>query len=258
MRRMKDFIRGLSSLVTFLTILPIGTRSIEKASGCLYCSPLVGLIIGAISWVSFKILAFIDAWIASITFIIFMYFLSGLLHLDGFIDFADVLSVGATGSEAVRILKDPHKGGKGIAYTILLIIFTFLVYMRLLIIDDLASIVALISTYESLYLTALLGVAPPYSGLGSLFIRNSRNKNILNIIVYIILIAPFLFIEPNIYRLETIAAATLGSIVASVYSAKKASKHLGWVNGDVLGFSLELSRCLTGYLLLITISINSG
>ena len=244
----------LASLVSFLTILPSPRRDLVLASEALWASPLIGLIVAVISLASLWIVGLVDAWLGAFTFTTLAYMLSGLLHLDGFIDFADVLSTGARGEEAYRILKDPHKGGKGIAYTILLVISVYLVYTRLAELSPVAASVAIVATYEALYLTGAMGDPPPYQGLGRLFIVNSRGRLGLNLAAYVLAQLP-LIITGGLEALVAALGTTAAVLAASAYTVSRARRSLGWVNGDVLGFSLELARCLAGYTALLLVMV---
>ena len=246
--------RRLASLVSFLTILPTPSRDLALASATLWASPLVGLLVAVISWASLCIAGLVDAWLGAFTFTSLAYLLSGLLHLDGFIDFADVLSTGARGEEAYRILKDPHKGGKGIAYTIILVVSAYMVYTRLAELSPPAAASAIIAAYEALYLTGVMGDPPPYQGLGRLFILNSRGSLALNLVAYV-LTQSILVIISGVDVIIPILGSTISVLASSAYTVSRARRSLGWVNGDVLGFSLELSRCLAGYTALFLVLV---
>ncbi len=244
--------RRLASLVSFLTILPSPSRDLALASEALWASPLIGLLVAIISWASLWIVGLVDAWLGAFTFTALAYLLSGLLHLDGFIDFADVLSTGARGEEAYKILKDPHKGGKGIAYTILLVVSVYLVYTRLAVLSPLAAAVAIVATYEALYMTGAMGDPPPYQGLGRLFIVNSRGRLASNLAAYV-LSQLLLIVAGGLEALVAALGSTAAVLATSAYTVSRARRSLGWVNGDVLGFSLELARCLSGYTALFVV-----
>jgi len=231
----------LAALTGFLTVIPTGSHSIEKAAGGLYWAPIIGLLLGLIAILPYYTPLPIQA--AAVLALILLYGLTGLLHLDGYADFCDTLGSGLTGSDALRVLKDPRKGAKAIGCTAILIVSIYGILESLARVYPVLIAVSTAGAYESLYATALLGRPPGYRGLGSMFIEEARGRLAYNVVV-VALTSGVIYVAWGPAALAGYTASLAVSLASSAYSAWKAHRVLGMVNGDVIGFSLEVSRLL--------------
>ena len=118
----------------FLTIIPLGRRGevdpeSVAAAGKYY--PLVGLIIGGLSW-SFYYGAhhFFPLPVSVGLLLIFGVILTGALHLDGLADCLDGLYGGTNQEERLRIMKDVHLGTMGVVGLILILGIKYLAFKR--------------------------------------------------------------------------------------------------------------------------------
>ena len=108
--------RGFSSALTFLTVLPFGRRSsAPPEASSLFYFPVVGMIIGGL-------LAAVDGLGSLFLFdplralldVAFLALLTGGLHLDGLADSADALYLHHDREKALEIMKDPRVGVMGV------------------------------------------------------------------------------------------------------------------------------------------------
>src|SRR6266540_7424289 len=84
--------------------------------------PFVGLIIGALTWLSWKGATFVfPPLIAGITTLIVWVVLTGGLHLDGLADCCDGLFASVPPERRLEIMKDPHVGAFGVIGLILVL-----------------------------------------------------------------------------------------------------------------------------------------
>src|SRR5919106_2527759 len=84
--------------------------------------PLVGLAIGALTWLAWKGAAFLfPPWIAGVITLIAWVALTGGLHLDGLADCCDGLLASTTVERRLEIMKDPHMGAFGVIGLILVL-----------------------------------------------------------------------------------------------------------------------------------------
>jgi adenosylcobinamide-GDP ribazoletransferase len=240
-------LRCLRSLISFLTIIPTGSYDIEEAAKCFPLVPFVGLIVSSIA--SVPLFLSQKPPFVLLTFLL-LYILTGLNHLDGFADFVDTLASGKKGEEALRVLKEPWRGAFSQAALSLVIMSTFIsvYYLKK---DVLSIIIAHILSYESMYLVANMAPPPPYRGLGRIFIEKSSSSrakvsNALSLIASLLLLYIVLYIvNMSVYKVisETLVVVFI-SVLVSYISSKQAKGTLGFVNGDVMGYTLELSRTL--------------
>jgi len=230
----KKIIEDFLSLISFLTTIPTGYYNLESASNALYLSPIVGIIEGSIIGLismSLKFNPLIDGSLLIAIHII----ITGALNLDGFADYSDVIGSRKKGDDAIKILKDPRKGSFAIIFTAVLIIIRFSEFSSIH--SILPIFFSYISGLESAYIISYFSPIPKYQGLGSLFIKNSKNKNkfIINFILYlIILIILFIFTKIKLLLLSQLSLILIPIIL---YDSKK---RIGFVNGDVIGFTIEL------------------
>lgn len=108
--------------------LPCPCRWEEEArSWMLPLFPLVGVVIGALwfgLWRAMAVLA-LPAGLSAAVLAAYPYFITGAIHLDGFLDTSDALLSRRSLEEKLRILKDPHTGAFAIVSFGLLLLLSF-------------------------------------------------------------------------------------------------------------------------------------
>lgn len=245
----KSFVKGLKSLISLLTAIPIGSESVDYAAQYFYLVPLIGLIEGAIVYLSILLLHTVGLRTITISILyLFIHLLvTGGIHIDGYADYSDVIGSHRTGEYAIKILKDSRRGTFAIVSIALnLFISSSSIYILLQKIPIHLHLLRLIPIYiisvEVMYVTACFGIEEPYDGLGRRFvvaakIPDSIFKNIL--IFSIVYLLPSFLINIGILEL---AVEILTMLLIAIIIAFDSRKRLGFVNGDVLGFSYELTR----------------
>jgi adenosylcobinamide-GDP ribazoletransferase len=130
---------GLALAVEFLTVLPVRRRAREAATGeppnmarALPWFPLVGALLGlalvALDWA----LAFVfPLGVRAVALLAFDALVTGMLHLDGFVDCCDALLGTRTIERRLEILRDSRVGAYGALGGALLLIAKFVVLSAL-------------------------------------------------------------------------------------------------------------------------------
>jgi len=247
----------LRSLITFFTIIPAKSYDIEEAARCFSLIPFIGLIV---SFIGMLPLFFAQNILTALLSFLILYMLTGLNHIDGFADFIDVIASRKVGEEALKVLKEPWRGAFSQASVIMLMltVFVSIYYLKS---DPISIMLAHIFSYNSMFLIAVLGTPSPYRGLGRIFIEASTsskakvsNALALTSSLLIIYLMAF-FLGMNIIKIVfyTIISFILSLLVIFI-SLRQAKRTLGFVNGDVMGYTLELSRALN----LLTLAIAYG
>ncbi|MCX8184881.1 MAG: adenosylcobinamide-GDP ribazoletransferase [Sulfolobales archaeon] len=242
-------LQGLRSLLSLLTRIPVGSQSIDRAAQYFYLVPLIGFIEGFSISLSLVILRFIcecNLMVSSLYLIVHLVVVGGI-HFDGFADYSDVIGSQKRGREAVSILKDPRRG----TFSIVALVGNFLISVVSLnnILENSASstniVPHLISIYvastESMFLTCYIGKEEPYEGMAKLFSKHSKKSGSLvkNLVTY----TSLLIALQLLWRSSVLAIANvLISAATSVLVSRDADRRVGFVNGDILGFSYEISR----------------
>jgi adenosylcobinamide-GDP ribazoletransferase len=102
-----------------------------------------------------------------------------------------------------------------------------------------------IISVEAMYITAFFGKIEPYNGLGKGFVLNAKlpiniaRNTFLFLAIYLVL---SIISYKNILTLITILVL---SLFTSIVIAIDANKRLGFVNGDVMGFTFEIVKLIT-------------
>lgn len=248
MRRSLRIFRDFLSLISFLTILPTGgVRRLDMGAEGFFMVPLVGVIVGFISGTP-ELLPRVNPLIRGVLITSLLYTLSGLIHLDGFADFIDASSAGVAGDKALKILKEPWRGAKAVGATALIILLTFSGLSEFppgYVGEFLVTAITLVN-YEALFITAAIARPSPYEGLGRLFITHSSKKSLRawNALLTVALLIP-LVLYGGVKVITAILASFSITALVIWYSLLRAYKVLGFINGDILGYVLELSRSIS-------------
>ena len=186
----------------------------------------------------YTLLSFIKVPLIILSTILYMLniLLTGFLHLDGFTDVVDALF--APRERKLQVLKDPSVGACGVAALVLLI---SLGLVSTLCLRGIATVFSLyisdVAARVACSVVARLG-KPLHAGLGSILheeiskLRYGYVVPILYLVIMTILISPKLL------------AAILVALAIALVIAKLVVRDLGGISGDVLGFSIELTRHL--------------
>ena len=232
---LKNIYLGLKFSFSYFSILPIFFKTTDDLSkkevlgSMLFFFPFVGLVLGLGTIVLYSFLdhlAWYGALFSALTYIT----LYGFLHTEAVIDVADAIYASHSGKDAYSIIKEPTVGAMGILYataSILLkvagivYLFThgfFMEFVAILIISRLSLLLLFrVHSFRSTFATQLKNaLTNPYL-LSSFFIF---------ITIGSLLIYQFIFL------------LIIGLILALLLSFYIKSK-LGFVNGDVLGATLE-------------------
>ena len=232
---LKRLYLGFKFSFSYFSILPISFKISDNLShkevlaSMLFFLPLVGLVLGFGTIILFSFLINLTWFAALISAIIYMV-LYGFLHTEAVCDVADAIYASHSGKDAYKIIKEPTVGAMGVLFStaiILLkvagIVFLFLnnylmEFIAILIISRLSLLLLFeVHEFRSSFATELKNAfTKPY--LLSSFIIFS--------IIGIMLINNFM------------PLLLIGLILALLISYIIKSK-IGFVNGDVLGATLE-------------------
>lgn len=231
----KNLYLGLKFSFSYFSILPIPFQTSDDLSHkevlawMLFFLPLVGLALGFGTIILFSFLEDLNWFAALISAITYMV-LYGFLHTEAVCDVADAIYASHSGKDAYEIIKEPTVGAMGVLFStaiILLkvagIVYLFLhnylmEFIAILIISRLSLLLLFkVHEFRSSFATTLKSsLTQPY--LISSFILFS--------IIGIMLISNFM------------TFLLIGLILALLISYVIKSK-IGFVNGDVLGATLE-------------------
>jgi len=173
---------GILLAIQFLTRIPV-KKVIEYNNKNLRIAisafPLIGLIIGLISGLLFRILVVYDDQVAAGVCILAMVILSGGLHLDGLSDTLDGFLSGREKERTMEIMKDSRLGTFGALGLILVILLKF-VFLSVLGIDGWIGIPVAMAGGR-LSAAWMIWRFPPArkEGLGSMFKVSQPDRSII-------------------------------------------------------------------------------
>lgn len=242
---MKNLINGFIMALSMFTILPVPYKvwKDEAVRHMMKLYPLVGIFVGVINYVVFRLTDYfnLSTILISALTMVTPFIITGMLHLDGFMDVCDALLSRRDKKEKVRILKDPNTGAFSVISLGILFIIDFASTYTL--VENRTSIIGIIII--PIISRSLMGImllkkeAMKESSLGSYFKKGTTKVDIL--ILYI-----FLIIASGLFMLLGIKfiLVPLAMIIIAILSVEKSIKELGGISGDITGYGLVLSEVL--------------
>ncbi|MDU2491407.1 MAG: adenosylcobinamide-GDP ribazoletransferase [Clostridium celatum] len=126
---MKKYFKGFLMAISMFTVIPLPRYQWDDEGGknIMKFYPVIGLIVGLIWYGAFRLLSLLGASIMVTTAITLItpFILTGMLHLDGYMDVCDALLSRRNKEEKLRILKDPHTGAFAVISVVMLFIVNF-------------------------------------------------------------------------------------------------------------------------------------
>jgi adenosylcobinamide-GDP ribazoletransferase len=194
--------------------------------------PLVGLVVGALTWLAWKGATFVfPSLVAAVIALIVWVVLSGGLHLDGLADCCDGLFASVTPERRLEIMKDPHVGAFGVIGLLLVLFLKAAALASLTSSSSWGILFAASFSRWCILPVGLLPLAHP-SGLGADFKLGVQRSSIL----FAALIPLVLMILLGLRGVMS----TLAGLGAAVLIAALAKVRIGGVTGDVLGMIVEI------------------
>jgi len=195
----------------------------------LFSFPLVGLVLGAITITIFLLLSSLGWYGAVISAVIYM-ILYGFIHTEAIIDVVDAIYASHSNKDAYKVIKEPTVGAMGVLYAIGLMILkisgiTYLLMHHLFF----EFLIALIISRLSLLMLFKI------HNFKSTFATQLKASLSLNILIGAFLL---FFVIGSILTLEFVFLLIEGLLLAFIISYG-IKRKIGFVNGDVLGATLE-------------------
>ena len=234
-------VKGLKGLFGFLTIVPLGMESIEVISKYFFLCPIVGLVIGSVAGaVGFASNIFLPDLISGFLVLVSIQLLTGFHHLDGLLDLSDAAMARGDTKRRLEVMHDMYTGAAAVASGVIVLALTGLAFGHFSGLDILkVAVVAEVVAKESMVLTAYLGKAPTYEGMGYFVVESMKNKH-LAAFASVVLCAVVGFVLVGVSFVWVLAAMAIAVVVLTSYS----NNTLKCVTGDVLGATNEINRMI--------------
>ena len=240
-------LKEISSIFSFLTIIPTKNANLETTAQYMYLFPIVGIAIGLlVGSIGFGLSLFLDPLITSLLVVASLALITGIHHTDGLADFADGLMAKGSKEKKLKAMKDLATGSAGIVAIVLYLIGLiiaislssgFQLFLAILLSEIIAKF--------SMVLMASLGKSASI-GSNSPFVELMKNPKKIGIALALTLI-PLVTLGgiPGLIIFASCSILTLLLIAIS-------TRSFGGITGDVLGSVNELSRLAS---LLIFVSL---
>lgn len=249
MIEVKPFLYALS----FLTRIPVPpaltashTAAGEDWQKSVAYYPIVGAVIGLLLWGAAQIIDFVfPTLLGSVFLIVIWVFLTGGLHMDGWMDVADGLGSNRSREEMLRIMKDSRSGAMGVTAAILLL-FVKTAGVHDLLLAKHGAWLVLPPVLARFVLSAAIRYWPYVSenGIGS-GLRNGINSG--HLLAYLLVLAAAAFWWKSAAGLAVLALLLFLSWILARYLNRK----LGGLNGDCYGALVEWTEAVTLVLLVL-------
>ncbi|KXS41789.1 MAG: cobalamin 5'-phosphate synthase [Methanolobus sp. T82-4] len=255
---MNNFLLAVRSSFGFLSTIPVGItmEGLDEFFKRTYLHILVGIVLGLIiGAVAFVLELFLSAQLSAVFIVIFVYYLTGLNHLDGIADLGDGMTAHGSREKKLKALKDMSLGIGGVAFTVLTLLAFYAALVSLqaeaalsstsvtnmAVIIFISMFVAEVSAMQSMLTTAAFGKSI-HEGLGSILVDNTTMPKYLLGFVMGIIACTIAFWIIGIPLAGVIAF--LAAILATFVLLNISNRHFGGVNGDVIGSSNEVGRVI--------------
>jgi len=230
-------LRNLRIAFGLMTTLPVRLPedwSVGDSGRAAVWYPLVGLVIGALTWLAWKGATFLfPPLVTGIVSLLVWVVLTGGLHLDGLADCCDGLFASVMSERRLEIMKDPHIGAFGVIGLILVLFLKAALLASLAPASSFGIILAASLARWCILVAGLLPLARSSgSGMGADFATGFRRSFILWGAIIPLAIAFFLGMRGILSALAGVGAAGL-----VLWLAKS---RIGGVTGDVFGMVVEI------------------
>ncbi|MBN7572545.1 adenosylcobinamide-GDP ribazoletransferase [Clostridium sp. 2-1] len=248
---MKKLYKGFIMALSMFTILP--TPYVEwdddGVKNMMKFYPLIGLIIGILWSIIYYLASILNISIVLKSSIITIvpFIITGMLHLDGFMDVCDAILSRRSKEEKLRILKDSATGAFAVISLVILFFLQFGgVYSILEKNSSLYTLILIPIISRSVVAYYLLSRATiKESTLGTYFKKGTNVYDKLIMIITLIIALIISVILLNIYGIILVLLMSLGIKL----SVEKCRKEFGGISGDVAGFALVIGE-VVGILIL--------
>jgi adenosylcobinamide-GDP ribazoletransferase len=240
-------LKEISSIFSFLTIIPTGNANLETVAKYMYLFPIVGIAIGLlVGSIGFGLSFFLDPLIVSLLVVASITLITGIHHTDGLADFADGLMTKGTREKKIKAMKDLATGSAGIVAIVLYLVGLiialslstgFQLFLAILLSEIIAKF--------SMVLMASIGKSASV-GSNSPFVELMKNRKKLAVTTMITLI-PLIALGGTTGLIIFAIGTTFTLFLVAI-----STRSFGGITGDVLGSANELTRLVS---LLVFVSI---
>ncbi len=247
--KMNKYFKSFLMAISMFTIIPLPRYEWDDEGGknILKFYPLIGLIIGLIWYGVFKLFNLLNAsiMVTSAITLITPFILTGMLHLDGYMDVCDALLSRRDKQEKLRILKDPHTGAFAVISVVMLFIVNFsainTIISNTIILNYNSALGLILIPIISRSLMGYLLISKESmkgSSLGAFFKRGTGDVDKVILLTSLLISSLILIFIFGVYGL----IISLGMNLISLYFVNNAIKEFDGMSGDSAGYGLVIAE----------------
>lgn len=250
---MKKYFKGFLMAISMFTVIPLPRYEWDDEGGknIMKFYPAIGLIVGLIWYGVFRLLNLLGASIIVTTAITLItpFILTGMLHLDGYMDVCDALLSRRDKEEKLRILKDPHTGAFAVISVVMLFVVNFSGLYTVIsnsIQDNSINISTIGLILIPIISRSLMGYlllskeSMKGSSLGAFFKQGTGKIDrfiLLSFLIISSIISIFIFGICGLIM-------SLAMILVSTFFVNNAVKEFGGMSGDSAGYGLVIAETI--------------
>lgn len=212
--------------------------------------PLVGAAIGVcmLLWMRFGTILVGEGNFFRAVLVMIPVFVTGGIHLDGFLDTADALSSYKSTEEKLEILKDSHSGAFAIIFGAGYFLLMFGVYSEVTAEQMALLAVGFVLSRALSGLSVVLFKKAKNSGLAASFSDMAQQKCVGTVMIFVILLcsAALLMMNPVLGGAVLLAAAAVFG-----YYRWMSYRKFGGITGDLAGFFLQVCELMMAFFVVI-------
>ena len=229
--------KGISSVISFLTIIPSKNGELETVAKNMYLFPIAGAVIGLIIGAAgYGLSLFIQPLITGLILTGSLAIITGIHHTDALCDFADGLMVKGTKEKKLKAMRDPAVGSAGVMTVVL---YAAGMILAISMMKGFALFEAILFSELMAKLSMVIQANRGFSaweGLSSPFTQSMKDPRKLAVAAGIAIIPTVIF-GGLIGVFVVIFCVGLSFLLLAV-----SNRSFGGISGDVFGASNELVR----------------
>lgn len=234
---MKTYFHAFMMTQTMFCSIPIPSKIWDQQAQpkMLLFLPLVGLEIGGIWLLLSRLCAFlqIPQLLTAILLTAYPFFITGFIHLDGFMDVLDAVRSWRSQEKRIEILKDSHVGSMAVVGCVIALLALFAAFASGIVDDRILLFIPVLSRCcSALAVTLLKPISVSQYAAQDI---NKKQAVALAIMAVAACAAASVFLG--------FSALPLAALLAGYgYALVRGYKSLGGVNGDITGYSLTIAE----------------
>ena len=230
-------LKGISSVISFLTIIPSKNVELDIVAKNMYLFPIAGALIGLIVGAGgYGLSLFLQPLIVGLLLTGSIVIITGIHHTDALCDFADGMMAKGTKEKKLKAMRDPAVGSAGVITVALYaggmimalsMMKGFALFQAILLSELLAKFVMVLQANRGL---------SAWQGLSSPFTQSMKDKKKIGVAA-VLSIVPIVVIGGMTGVIVITTGVGLAFLLLVV-----ANRSFGGISGDVFGATNELVR----------------